>query len=165
MRSVMSCKNNYTGQKLNTNCFSLTFRAPPRIPARIPGYPAKKFGFPGLRGTYQTFWPPPLHVEDPSTLPEDIQAQKFGLVLLSLAFGHRWPSTGVKRPLPRKLEKMSEKGFLGASRPWGRKRHEKEPKIIIFQLFFSVFGAFSTLVRLFFEPFRHWAESSFCRVS
>ena len=27
--------------------------------------PAKKFGFPGLQRTYRTFWPPPLHVEDP----------------------------------------------------------------------------------------------------
>ena len=45
-------------RKLNTNFFSQTFRVPP-------GYPAKKVWFPWFRGTYRTFWPPPLHVEDP----------------------------------------------------------------------------------------------------
>ena len=44
--------------------FSQTFRALPGYPGKIPGYPAKKFVFPGLRGTYRTFCPPPLHVED-----------------------------------------------------------------------------------------------------
>ena len=45
--------------------FSQTFRAPPGYPGKIPGYPAKKVWFPWFRGTYRTFWPPPLHVEDP----------------------------------------------------------------------------------------------------
>ena len=53
------------GQKSNTNFFSQTFRAPPGYPGKIPGYPAKKFGLPGFRRTYRTFWPPPLNVEDP----------------------------------------------------------------------------------------------------
>ena len=46
--------------------FSQTFRAPPGYPGKIPGCPGtKRFGFPGFRRTYRTFWPPPLHVEDP----------------------------------------------------------------------------------------------------
>ena len=43
--------------------FPQTFRAPPGYPGKIPGYPAKQFGFPEFQRTYQTFWPPPLHVE------------------------------------------------------------------------------------------------------
>ena len=35
------------------------------IPAKFPGYPAQKVWFPWFRGAYRTFWPPPLHVEDP----------------------------------------------------------------------------------------------------
>ena len=57
-----------------------TFRAPPGYPGKIPGYPAKKVWFPWYRGTYRTFWPCPLHVEDPSP-PENIWTQKFGFVL------------------------------------------------------------------------------------
>ena len=45
--------------------FSQTFRAPPGYPGKIPGYPAQKVWFPWFRGTYRTFWPPPVHVEDP----------------------------------------------------------------------------------------------------
>ena len=56
--------------------FSQTFRALPGYPGKIPAYPGKKVWFPGLRGTYRTFWPPPLHVEDP-TPPENIRTQKF----------------------------------------------------------------------------------------
>ena len=44
--------------------FSQTFRVPP-YPGKIPGYPAQKVWFPWFRGTYRTFWPPPVHVEDP----------------------------------------------------------------------------------------------------
>ena len=50
---------------METNLFSSTFRAPPGYPGKIPGYPAKKFGISGFGRTYRTFWPPPLHVEDP----------------------------------------------------------------------------------------------------
>ena len=53
------------GQKLNTNLFLKLFGCPRDIPAKVPGYPAKKLGFPGHRRTYRTFWAPPLHVEDP----------------------------------------------------------------------------------------------------
>ena len=53
------------GRELNVPFFSQTFRAPPGYPGKIPGYPAKKVRFPWFRGTYRTFWPPPLHVEDP----------------------------------------------------------------------------------------------------
>ena len=52
-------------EKLNTNLFSQTFRAPPQYPGKVLGYPAKKFGFPVVRRTCRTFWPPPLQVEDP----------------------------------------------------------------------------------------------------
>ena len=45
--------------------FSQTSRAPPGYPGKVPGYPAKKVWFPWFRGTYRTFWPPPLEVEDP----------------------------------------------------------------------------------------------------
>ena len=32
---------------------------------KISGYPAKNFVFAGFRGTYRTFWTPPLHAETP----------------------------------------------------------------------------------------------------
>ena len=35
------------------------------IPAKSRDIPPKKVWFPWFRGTYRTFWPPPLHVEDP----------------------------------------------------------------------------------------------------
>ena len=47
-------KQKNRGQELNTN-FSLKI-----FPISRP-----KFGFPGFRRTYRTFWPPPHHVEDP----------------------------------------------------------------------------------------------------
>ena len=53
------------GHKLNTIWFSQTFRAPTGYPSKIPGYPARKVWFAWFRGTYRTFWPPPLHVKDP----------------------------------------------------------------------------------------------------
>ena len=55
----------YRERRLNANFFSQTFRAPPGCPGKIPGYPAKRVWFPWFRGTYRTFRPPPLHVEDP----------------------------------------------------------------------------------------------------
>ena len=51
-------------RKLNTNFFAQTFRAPPGCPGKSPGYPAKRVWIPWLRGTYRTFWPPPLHVKE-----------------------------------------------------------------------------------------------------
>ena len=46
--------------------FSQTFRAFSRdIPAKSRDIPQKKKWFPWFRGTYRTFGPPPLHVEDP----------------------------------------------------------------------------------------------------
>ena len=68
--------------KLNRDLFFLKlFGRPQDIPPKIPGYPAKKFGFPGLRRTYRTFWPPPVHVEDPHP---DIRTKKFGFGFLCL---------------------------------------------------------------------------------
>ena len=54
------------GPKLNTNIFSQTFRPPPDIPAKSRDIPPKCLVSlsPGFRGTYRTFWPPPLHMED-----------------------------------------------------------------------------------------------------
>ena len=57
--------NSIRGWELNTNFFSQTFRVPPGYPGKLREYPAKKFGIPGFWRTYRTFWPPPLHVEDP----------------------------------------------------------------------------------------------------
>ena len=57
----------------------------------IPGYPAKMYVFPGFRGTYQSFAPPPLHVEDPT--PEDPDPKVGfvgGLGGWRLGFGHPW---------------------------------------------------------------------------
>ena len=53
------------GQKSNTLYFLKPFPQPRDIPAKIPRHPAKKFLIPGLRGTYRTFWSPPLLAEDP----------------------------------------------------------------------------------------------------
>ena len=76
------CKN--LGTKIEHKLFSgQIFRAPRDIPAKIPGYPVKKFSFAGFRRTYRTFWPPPLHVEDPPP-PEDIRTKKFGFGFLFL---------------------------------------------------------------------------------
>ena len=58
-------KVNLGAQNRTQTFFSQTFRALPGYPSKIPGYPAKKVRFPGFRGTYRTFWPPPFHVEDP----------------------------------------------------------------------------------------------------
>ena len=45
----------------------------------------------------------------------------------AFGLGHRWPSTGVKRPLPRKPRKKSGKGFRGLPAP-GSKKLEREHK-------------------------------------
>ena len=59
-------KISWIGAKIWTQTFfSQTFRALPGYPGKIPGYPAQKVWFPWFRGTYRTFWPPPLHMEDP----------------------------------------------------------------------------------------------------
>ena len=56
----------FLGDENRTRFFFKFFGHSQDIPAKIPGYPAKKFGFPGfLRRTYRIFWPSPLHVEDP----------------------------------------------------------------------------------------------------
>ena len=69
----------FRGQKINTDFFVLKLFGHSRdIPPSIPKYPAKKFGLPGFQGTYRTFWPPPLHVEDPIP-PEDIRTKKVWL--------------------------------------------------------------------------------------
>ena len=52
-------------KKWTQTLFLKFFGHPQDIPAKIQRYPAKKFVSLGFRGTYRTFWPPPLHVEDP----------------------------------------------------------------------------------------------------
>ena len=42
--------------------------------------------------------------------------------------GYRWPSTGVKRPFPGKLQKKSEKGFPGPLGPGVKKDSKKSRK-------------------------------------
>ena len=37
----------------------------PGISRQMPGHPAQEVWFPWFRGTYRTFWPPPVHVKDP----------------------------------------------------------------------------------------------------
>ena len=69
--------------------FLKLFRAPRDIKARIPGHPAKKFGFPGFRRTCQTFLAPtPSRGRRPIPL-EDIQTKKlgFGFLFSSLTIG------------------------------------------------------------------------------
>ena len=60
---------------------------------------------------------------------------------------------GSKRPLPRKLRKMSENGFPGPLGP-GIKNAQKESKITIFQVFFGSLALF----RLFSSVFDPKAE-------
>ena len=52
-------------RKLNTNFFSQTFRASPGYPGKIPGYPVKKFGFPGFEGHTELFGPHPFTWKTP----------------------------------------------------------------------------------------------------
>ena len=56
----------YTGDENRTRTFfSLTFRATWHIPAKSRDIPPKKLVSLGIRRTYRTFSPPPLHVKDP----------------------------------------------------------------------------------------------------
>ena len=52
------------GPKLNTNFLFSNFSVAPGISWQNPGISRQTVWFSGFRGTYQTFWPPPLHVED-----------------------------------------------------------------------------------------------------
>ena len=52
---------------MNTHFFVFLklFGHPSGISQENPGHPAQKFGFAGFRRIYQTFWHPPVHVENP----------------------------------------------------------------------------------------------------
>ena len=52
-------------RKLNTNIFFLKLFGRPRDVPTNPGISRPKSLIPWFRGTYRTFWPPPVHVEDP----------------------------------------------------------------------------------------------------
>ena len=67
---------------------------------------------------------------------------------MTCMLGYRWPSTGVKRPFPEKLQKKSEKGFPGPLGP-GSKKARKRVENDYFSRFFRVFGSFSTRFWLF----------------
>ena len=56
----------FRGPKLNTNFFFSNFSGTPGISRqKSRDIPPKSLVFHGFRRTYRTFWPPPLHVEDP----------------------------------------------------------------------------------------------------
>ena len=77
----------YRGRETNTNFVSQTFRAPLGYPGEIPGYPAKKFGFPGFVRDIPNFGPHPFTWNTP-TPPEDIRTKKFGFLLLAWWISH-----------------------------------------------------------------------------
>ena len=73
--------------------FFSNFPGSPRdIPAKILGYPTRKFGVPGFRRTYRTFWPPTLHVEDPH--PTRRYPDQTVWVRLPFFFPERMPRSG-----------------------------------------------------------------------
>ena len=132
------------GGQIRTHAFfSLTFRVPAGYPSKIPGYPAKKFGFPGFRGTYRTFWPPPLHVEDPH-LTRRYPDQKVWVWVpfsfLNLGFSDLWgwwvncgvrlqseTNLGLRNPLPPSSsynehpQLSARKGTRPAGTTWGQR--------------------------------------------
>ena len=69
------------GTKNWTEIFASNFLGTSGISRQNPGISRQKVCLPGFRGTYRTFWPPPLHVEDPHP---HIRTQKFGYVLFFL---------------------------------------------------------------------------------
>ena len=74
------------GRELNTNLFFLAnFSGAPGIAqAKSRDIPAKKCRFPGIRRTYRTFWPPPLHVEGPHPIRRNCRTIQFGFGFLFL---------------------------------------------------------------------------------
>ena len=68
VRNYLHSKNSrrFRGQNLNTNLFFSNFSGASGISRQNPGIsrPKKSSRFPWFRGTYRTFWPPPLRVED-----------------------------------------------------------------------------------------------------
>ena len=72
--------------------------------------------------------------------------------------GHRWPFTGVKRPLPRKLRK--KKSEKGSSPPRGRESSEQESKMTVFQVSFGFLGLiFDSCTTFYLAVFDPGAES------
>ena len=64
--------------------FLKLFEHPRDIPLKIPGYPAKKFGFPGFEGHMDFFGPHPF-MGKTTTPPEDIRTKMFGFGFFFLA--------------------------------------------------------------------------------
>ena len=67
------------GTRIEQKPLFLKLFGAPGISRQNPGISAKKFGSPGLRRTYQTFWPPPLYVEDPPPHPKISIPKSLGL--------------------------------------------------------------------------------------
>ena len=107
----------FRGQNWTQTFFSQTFRALPGYPGKIPGYPPKKVWFPGFRGTYRTFWPPPLHVEDPQPTRKISGLKSLGLGFLScLNFLKFFDVAPFRWPLLR----SDDAGFCGGPRDFPR---------------------------------------------
>ena len=107
------------GRELNTTSFFFLklFGHPWDIPAKIPGYPAKKFGFPEFRRTCRTFWPPtPSHGRPPPP-PEDIRTKKVWVwvpfFLPALWFATQWLSRKRLGSENAHKEKTRKQNFHG----------------------------------------------------
>ena len=109
------------GRELNTNFFLKLFRHPRDNPAKVPGYPANKFVFPGFRRTYRTFWPPPLNAEDPHPTRRYPDPKKFGFGFLFLPWFSKKKKKkgGLPLPLGRGVcETKSKKGRARDKKPF-----------------------------------------------
>ena len=99
------------GAKNWTQTFlSQAFRAPPGYPGKIPGYPAKKVWFTWFLGTYRTFWPPPLHVEDHYPTGKYPDSKVWVCALFScLKYGWDFPEE-ISEKIPERPGKRSQIG-------------------------------------------------------
>ena len=70
-------------RKMNKLVFLKLFGHLRDIPTKSRDIPPKKFGNPGFRGTYRTFRPPPLHVEDPHPIGGYLDPKVWVWVLFS----------------------------------------------------------------------------------
>ena len=101
------------GQKLNINFLFSDLLGTLGISWQKFGISRQKvwFGFPGVRGTYRTFWPPSLHVEDKKI---------FGPKSLCLCSFSGLGSSIIVVMLPRECKmQMWRLGFRLAERSWG----------------------------------------------
>ena len=77
------------------------------------GHPATCLFFKGFRGTYQTFWRPPLYTEDPHPTLDGVWTQEFVFVFLFLPSGYLCERAVLIELLLRNLEKaVAVSGFF-----------------------------------------------------